>query len=476
MRSSRPTFRYPLEPMRILEVSTFYRQVGGAEIYMHQVTEALRARGHEVAMFAGSPDEAHDTETLRVVKRPDWDAGKLVHDEALSDALLDFAARFKPDLVHLHNTYSFPADFPAELARLGVPITQTVHDWSLLCTNAWCVVPPSESEAFRVCEGGPGRKCFERGCEANYPFDARVVLSSVLRLKAARASVTNFTAPSAFLANMLADHGLGPSYALPLWIEPESFGGEAVFAQALAEVTREPHHMLFVGRLDKEKGLVFLIEALPAILREVPDAHLSLVGGGTEVDALKARARELGVERAVTFHGKVPHDEVVRHLARAAVQVLPSVWCENSPLTCYESLLAGLPMAASRIAGLPAMVRPGETGVLFEPRDPASIASALVALFKDPALHAKLVAGCRAAVAQYSKVEHVDRLLEIFEQALELGPKAPAEGGFDDDLFAATSGVLEKAKEVEDWANGMNSHIAHLMKSKVKGLVDKLRG
>lgn len=472
MRCWRRCFRYPLEVMRILEVSTFYKQVGGAEIYMHQVAAALRARGHEVALFAGSPDEERDEEQLRVVRRPDFHAGRLVHDPELSAALADFAARFQPDLIHLHNTYSFPADFPAELARIGVPITQTVHDWSLLCTNAWCVVPPSETEAFRVCEGGPGKKCFERGCEANYPFDERVVLSAVLRLKAARAAITNFTAPSAFLANMLGDHGLGPAYALPLWIEPESFGGQAIFDRALAEVTREPHRMLFVGRLDKEKGLIFLIEALPAILREVPTAQLALVGDGTERAALEARAKELGVANSVTFYGKVPHDEVVRHMARAAVQVLPSVWCENSPLTCYESLLAGLPMAASRIAGLPAMVRPGETGVLFEPRDPASIASALVALFLDPLGHAELVEGCKQAVERYSKVAHVDRLLEIFEQALELGPGSTE---IDEDLFAATHGVLAKAKEVEDWANGMNAHIGNLMKNKVKGLVDRFK-
>jgi glycosyltransferase involved in cell wall biosynthesis len=459
--------------MRILEVSTFYRTVGGAEIYMHQVTEALRARGHDVAMFAGSPDEARSEERLRIVQRPDFHAGRLIHDADLSAALADFAKAFQPDLIHLHNTYSFPADFPAELAALGVPICQTVHDWSLLCTNAWCVVPPSETEAFRVCEGGPGKKCLERGCGANYPFDERVLLAAVLRLKAARASVANFTAPSAFLANMLADHGLGPAHALPLWIEPESFGGQAAFDQALSEVTREPHRMLFVGRLDKEKGLVFLIEALPAILRDVPDAHLALVGDGTETDALKAKAKELGVAKAVTFYGKIPHDEVVRHMARAAVQVLPSVWCENSPLTCYESLLAGLPMAASNIAGLPSMVRPGETGVLFEPRNPGSLAKTLVELFQNPVAHAALVQGCLKDVERYSKAAHMERLLEIFDQALEIGARP---GDIDLDLFAASSGVLHKAKEVEDWANGMNAHIGQLMKNKVKGFVDRLRG
>lgn len=458
--------------MRILEVSTFFNKVGGAEIYMHQVAAALGARGHEVGLFAGAPDEELRDARTCVVQRPDFHAGRLAHDPELSRALQEFAAEFQPDLIHLHNTYSFPADFPAELAKVGVPICQTVHDWSLLCANGWCVVPPSETEEFRVCEGGPGKKCFERGCEANYPYDARIVLAAVLKLRAARDAITNFTAPSAFLTGMLEEHGLGPAHALPLWIEPESFGGTEVFERALAEVEREPHRMLFVGRLDKEKGLVFLIEALPAILAAVPDARLSLVGSGTEVEALQSAAREHGVAHAVEFHGKVPHDEVVRFMARAAVQVLPSVWCENSPLTCYESLLAGLPMAASNIAGLPAMVRPGETGILFEPRDPADIAARLIELFQDPAHHASLVAGTKRAVEQYSKAAHLERLEAVFQEALQLGPKA---GSSEDDLFAAVHGVLDKAKLVEDWANGMHGHLMHLEEEKKKGLLGRFR-
>ena len=154
--------------MRILEATTFYRQAGGAEIYMHQVAAGLEARGHEVAIFAGDPDEGRDEERLRVVQRPDFHAGRLLRDEELSAAFEELCDRFRPDLVHLHNTYSFPAEFPEVIGRAakrhGAPVCQTVHDWSLLCANGWCVVPPSEGQDFRVCEGGAGQKCFERGC------------------------------------------------------------------------------------------------------------------------------------------------------------------------------------------------------------------------------------------------------------------------------------------------------------------------
>jgi len=465
--------------MRILEATTFFRPAGGAEIYMHQVAGGLRERGHEVAIFAGDPSEGRRDAQTCVVERPDFHAGRLIRDPELNEAFEDFCADFQPDLVHLHNTYSFPAEFPtviaAAAAKSGAPVCQTVHDWSLLCANGWCVVPPSETEEFRVCEGGPGKKCFERGCEANYPYDARIVLAAVMRLEAARAAVTNFTAPSAFLTGMLGEHKLGPAHALPLWIEPDSFGGLDVFEAALAEVERDPNRMLFVGRIDKEKGLDFLIRALPQMLAANAQARLSLVGDGSELEALRALAAELGVAHAVEFHGRVPHDEVVRFLARAAVHVFPSVWCENSPLTCYECLLAGTPMAASDIAGLPEMVREGETGILFRPRDVDHIAERLGGLLGNTELQARLSDGCRARVAAYSKSAHLDQLEVVFDEARTLGPK-PAPAAFAPDLVTSMHAVLDKAKEVEDWANGMHGHLMHLEAQKKKGLLGRLRG
>lgn len=445
---------------------------------MHQVAAGLRERGHQVAIFAGDPNEGRrDAETL-VVERPDFHAGHLLRDPELNEAFEAFCADFQPDLVHLHNTYSFPAEFPRVIAeaaaRSGAPVCQTVHDWSLLCANGWCVVPESEDEEFRVCEGGPGQKCFERGCEANYPYDARIVLAAVMRLEAARASVANFTAPSQFLTDMLGQHGLGPAHALPLWIEPDSFGGLEVFEAALAEVERDPNRMLFVGRIDKEKGLDLLVRALPKMLQANPKVRLSLVGDGTEVEALRELGASLGVAHAIEFHGRVPHDEVVRFLARAAVHVFPSVWCENSPLTCYECLLAGTPMAASDIAGLPEMVREGETGVLFRPRDVDHIAERLGDLLGNTDLQARLSQGCKARVAAYSKGAHLDRLEGVFEEARSLGPKA-GPGPYAPDLVTAMHAVLEKAKEVEDWANGMHGHILHLEAQKKKGLLGRLR-
>ena len=121
---------------------------------------------------------------------------------------------------------------------------------------------------------------------------------------------------------------------------------------------------------------------------------------------------------------------------------------------------------------MPAMARPGETGILFEPRDSADIARQLIALLQDPALHARLVEGCKQDVARYSKVAHLERLEAIFKETLALGHKARSN---DTDLFAAVHGVLDKAKLVEDWANGMHGHLMHLEAEKKKGLLGRFR-
>ena len=266
---------------------------------------------------------------------------------------------------------------------------------------------------------------------------------------------------------MAETHNLTPSLALPLWIEPESFGGQEVFDAALAEVEREPHRMLFVGRLAAEKGLNFLIDAMPEILQSLPDAKLSLVGDGPVAGELAAQVQRLGLQESVILHGKVPHEEVIRFMARASAQVLPSVWCENSPLTCYESLLSGLPMVASDIAGLPSMVRPNETGMLAKPRDPADLALKLIELLGDREVFQRLSAGCLADGERYSKVNHLDRLEVVFSNALELGAKR---GPGDAELTDSIHRVLEKAKMVEDWANGMHGHIEHLDKQRKSSL------
>jgi glycosyltransferase involved in cell wall biosynthesis len=436
--------------MRILQVNAFAAPVGGAEIYCQTLIDELRSRGHRVALFAGDAERAERSADRCVVQRPEFRAANLARDAELEGAFAAFAAEFRPELIHVHNVHAFSVGLLHELTRPGAPLLMTAHDAGLLCPNSWLTHGDGT-----VCAGGPGQKCFEHGCERNYPYDGRVVTAVKLRYEFARSCVQSFAAPSQFLADKLAAHGFPGARCLPLWVED----AEGAPRSASELPPRDPQRVLFLGRLVREKGVEYLVRAWPLVLQRLPGATLSIVGGGPEAERLAELARELGLDPGQLFTGKVPHEQVGHHLARATVQILPSIWCENSPITTYESYRNGLPMIASDIAGLPAMVRPGETGLLARPRDPVDLADKIVQLLADPALQVRLQQGCLDAARRYTREAHLEALLRWYDEGLALGPPTPE---VDLDLLAATDAFLKRFDVVERWALDMQQHIQWL--------------
>lgn len=168
-------------------------------------------------------------------------------------------------------------------------------------------------------------------------------------------------------------------------------------------------------RLFEKNGVEYFVRALP-LLRQEMDVEALLVGDGPERGRLEALARELGVSDIVTFAGRRPNEEMPGLLADADVAVLPSLM-EATSVAALEAMSCGVPVAASRVGGLPQII--DETvGTLFEPADPASLAAAVAAL-----LHRDDLAevGRRArerVVKQWSVRRLAQRHVEIYSTLL----------------------------------------------------------
>lgn len=162
----------------------------------------------------------------------------------------------------------------------------------------------------------------------------------------------------------------------------------------------DPACILVAGRVERMKGQDVLIEALPAIRRAVPSAHVRLVGadGGASA-AVAQRSRELGVESAVSFEGAVAREELPAVYASAAVCVVPSRF-EAFGYTCVEAMACGRPVVASRVGGLAEIVEHEREGLLVAPEDPAALAAAVIRLLGDPALGRRLGAAARSGVLE----------------------------------------------------------------------------
>jgi glycosyltransferase involved in cell wall biosynthesis len=168
---------------------------------------------------------------------------------------------------------------------------------------------------------------------------------------------------------------------------------------------RKANVVLYLGRLEREKGLFELIDAISTVRCKFPDVQLWFAGDGNQAE-ISGYAAAKGLGDAVEFLGWVSGDAKARVLAEATVSVLPS-YREGLPMAVLEAMAAGLPLVATRVGGIPDVVENGVTGILVEPKDSDSIAQAILKLLGDPALRTRMAEAGRARIAERYSIEYV---------------------------------------------------------------------
>lgn len=170
----------------------------------------------------------------------------------------------------------------------------------------------------------------------------------------------------------------------------------------------EPGRILFLGRLEAAKGVFELLGAGARLARDFPQLRLVL-GGSGDVDGVRRRARELGIEDRIELPGWIGPQQRDAELARASVFCLPS-HAEGLPMSMLEAMAAGKAVVATRVGGIPEALRDGSdaaNGMLVPPRDEAALAAALATLMGDAALRERLAARARASIEQHYSTEVV---------------------------------------------------------------------
>lgn len=153
--------------------------------------------------------------------------------------------------------------------------------------------------------------------------------------------------------------------------------------------------LLCLARLDERKGQDFLLRAMPAILRAVPQTRLVLVGSGADEARLHGIVHELALERSVVFTGAVSSEEVVDWYRTATLYAMPNRTLANGDtegfgLVFLEAGACGLPVIGGRAGGVPDAIVDGETGFLVDGRSAEAIASRCVQLLEDAELRRRM--------------------------------------------------------------------------------------
>ena len=161
-----------------------------------------------------------------------------------------------------------------------------------------------------------------------------------------------------------------------------------------------------VGRLSREKGHCFLLEAAQSILDEYPDARFLIVGDGPLRSQLEQQAKSLGINTAVIFAGY--QVDVAGFLGASDLFVLPSLR-EGTPNALLEAMALAKPVVVSRMGGVPEIVQDSETGLLVSPEDPKSMARAILALMRDRNRAAAMGQRARQFIEQNFNVQRLAR-------------------------------------------------------------------
>jgi glycosyltransferase involved in cell wall biosynthesis len=168
--------------------------------------------------------------------------------------------------------------------------------------------------------------------------------------------------------------------------------------------------------------LQFLIRALPAISKEVPNLKLLVLGAIPTSDTYYKFCRELSkrlhVEEKVLFVGWVDDIDLPKYYAAVSAYVLPSSY-EALAITVLESMACGTPVCASKNWGSSEIITNGKDGVLCDPADTASLAKALITLLNDDALRKQMSLYARRKIeSQYSWSKIADLYIEAYERTI----------------------------------------------------------
>ena len=407
--------------MKILIINTRHYPGGGDSTYTFNLAELLKQHGHEVSFFAmqderNIPDPNADLfvsniDFRELNKRKNLNTGIRV----IARSIYSFEAkkkfsllidRVKPDIIHLQNIHAhITPSVIMEAKKQGLPVVWTLHDYKLICPNSHFLID-ADSTICEACQGGRFYQAVIKSCKKNSFFASAAAsfeayIHAFLRM---RDLVDVFLTPSAFLRGKLLINGYQPEKVihLPLFLPNEQF----------CQSEKDESYLLFLGKLETLKGIYQLLEAC----RQAPDVHLVLAGRIEE--PLKSLLPGLLPPNAV-YVGLKQGDELKRLRANALALILPSICYENQPFSILEAFASSKPVIASNLGGMKELVKDHEQGLLVEPRDPRSLASAMKWLVEHPVeSHKWGYNAFQYAMTNHSPEIHYEKLEAIYKNCL----------------------------------------------------------
>ncbi len=379
----------------ILMVHNYYQERGGEDLSFEAERRALEHAGVTVHTYIDSNYRVDTMGGLRAGLRCIWS------QEAYRD-IKRIIRQTRPQLMHVQNSFPLisPSIYYAARSE-GIPVIQSIRNYRLLCPNALFY------RDNKVCEDCMGRRISWPGVLHACYRGSRAGTATIAAMQTIHGSlgswtrkVDHFISLSEFGRRKMIEGGL-PSDRIsvkPNFVYPDPGPSDA---------PRE--FVLFVGRLSEEKGIETMVRAWERIHEEVP---LVVAGRGPSASIVEDAAQRLS---GVTWLGGQTIERIYDLMGRATAVLFPSEWYETFGRVVIEAYSRSTPVIASNLGAISELVTPEETGLLFAPRNPESLAQAARQMWRYPEAARDMGRrGRELFEAHYTAEQHLSAINEIY--------------------------------------------------------------
>jgi len=296
----------------------------------------------------------------------------------LASRIKEVMAREKFDIVHLHEPFM-----------------------PMLCSAVLRFSDAVNVGTFHACYGSPG-----------YNFGRPI---STLMLRRRRHKLVGKIAVSKPAMDFASRYVPGYYNIIPNGIDLEHFSSDVAPVDIFSD---GKINILFVGRLEKRKGLNYLLSAYRQVKREFPNSRLIIVGPGTRLRRkYEKQVKRDGLEDVV-FVGHIDYDELPAYYKSADIFCSPATGQESFGIVLLEAMAVGKPIVATNIEGYAGVMVHGEEGMLVPPKDEKGLTQALISLMADEALRGQMGARGVLTASKYSWVKVAQRVFDYYVRIL----------------------------------------------------------
>ena len=407
--------------IKILYINGSFTNDSGCGVIARDTYRIMEKKGYDVELFCSKdflPEEHRKYEYLfpedyNTAKKYIKNIIKYYYNYKSAQNLKKVISDYKPDIIHIHSLIYSSMTYAVlkPCIKSKVPIIMTQHNTFLVCPMMTLTKGNEEKCDKILCKGYNKLPCFYNNCAPN-GFEQSFrwgLFSFICKLTGYDKHVTLFTTPSQALKDLLVQADIGVT-------EDKVSVIHNFLCMEDTEITpvyTNKGYFLYIGRLSKEKGVSYLLQAFNGLPKNI---KLHISGSGQEEKFLKKYVEDNKMDNVI-FIGQKNKKELYEEIKNCIATILPSNCFETFGMANIESFIHGKPVIASNIGGIPEIVEHNKTGLLFEPKDIETLRAHILKYWNNNELvicHGKN--GYKKAIEKFTYKTCLDKLDKIYKE------------------------------------------------------------